>query len=303
LLNQTDLDFEIVLIDNASRDGSINKAEELIRNNNFKTYKVVRIEYNTGCGQGRTAGYQNATGYYVNNLDSDDTLPTFFVEKIKNTIDEYSPDIISYGHDIVDENDNLIRIFKPYNDEIFTKYNLTMFWRYTFRKEIAFNANVNTSGMHYAEDRIFSLRLIPYIADVKNIDEQMYKYYKNTESTSSIIDQVKYKDSNVLVFNEYSKILKQLNNKHEIICLKYAINKFYISILAKNCKGKKNLINKYFIFYKECYLSALQYDRYKDFWIIPKNNLCKETLVIQISYLLLKFKLNFLFRLIYTMLY
>lgn len=302
LLNQTDKNFEIVLINNASTDGSIPMAIELLENNNFFNYSVVNISNNTGCGQGRTLGFRGASGNYIKNLDSDDTLPSDFVESINAIIMNSSPDIISYGHNVVDEEGNIKRVLKPYKNKSFIKYTLTMFWRYVFKKDIAILANVDTCGMHYGEDRVFSLTMLPYINDISIIQKQLYNYYKISNSTTNIIDQDKFYSSNELIFSKY-KALYNNTCKEEKKYVKYAITKFYVSILAMNCKGKKDLINEYFKIYKELYLNALSQKRYKGLFIIPKKSLFKETMVIQIAYFLLKFRLKFIFKFIFKNLY
>lgn len=303
LLKQTDKNFEIVLINNASEDGSIPLAISILEENKFTNYKVVNIEKNTGSGQGRTEGYKGASGEYIKNLDSDDILPPYFVEKINQVISKSSPDIIAYGHDVVDLNGNLIRHMYPFKDELFTKYTLTMFWRYTFKKQIAIDANVNTSGMHYGEDRRFSLMMMPYIKTVKIINAQMYNYYRNPNSTTKTMNQDKFYKSNKGIFEEYGKLYASLEDKKEKKILFYAITKFYISILSANCKGEKDKINKYFDLYKQEYLKALNQRKYKRFFIIPKHSFSKETFVIQTAYHMLKLHFKGLFKYVFGKMY
>lgn len=303
LLCQTDLNFEIVLVDNASPDNSVNRAIDILESNSFNNWKVVKIEKNTGCGQGRTKGYLGASGTYIKHLDSDDTLPPYFAEKINRIIEHRSPDIITYGHNVVDVNDTLIRSIAPYKNKTFAKYSLNMFWRYTFKKELAVQAQINTSGMHYAEDRIFSLRLIPYINSVEIVNMQMYNYCKNPSSTTNCKDQQVYEESTCQVFDEYKLLYDQVNNNYEKQCLLYSVTKFYLAMLSRNCRGVLQQQEKYLKLYKDKYLKCLGLKRYKAFRIVPKGSLSYESLVIQISYLLLKFKLYFIFKFIYRYIY
>lgn len=303
LLSQTDLDYELVLIDNSSPDGSIDRAIQLLKNANFKTYKIVKIANNTGCGQGRTKGYLAADGKYIKNLDSDDMLPPNFVETIKRAIDEDDPDLICYGHKVVDKDGNTIRKIGAYNEPIFAKYNITMFWRYVFKKENAVKLNIDTDGMHYAEDRYFSLKLIPSIKKVTIINQFLYSYVKNENSTTNKINQDKFKNSNLLILSEYKTLIDKVSDSYEKQCLVYALTKFYISILSMNCKGEKSKIEEYYDLYTKEYLKSLHRDKFNMWKIIPSKCVCKESLVIQISYLLLKLKFRGIFNFIYTKLY
>ena len=284
LLCQTDLNFEIVLVDNASPDNSVNRAIDMLESNGFNNWKVVKIANNTGCGQGRTKGYLGASGAYIKHLDSDDTLPPYFVEQINNIIMHRSPDIITYGHNIVDVNDKLIRSIAPYKSTIFAKYSLNMFWRYTFKRELAVKAQIDTSGMHYAEDRVFSIRLIPYINNVEIVHMQMYNYCKNPSSATSCKDQQVYEESTCQVFNEYKLLYDQVNNNYEKQCLLYSITYFYLQMLSRNCRGDSQQQDRYFKLYKDKYLQSLGLNKYKAFRIIPKGCLSFESLVIQILY-------------------
>lgn len=303
LLCQTDLNFEIVLVDNASPDNSVNRAIEILESHDFHHWKVVKIEKNTGCGQGRTKGYLGASGTYVKHLDSDDTLPPYFVEKINHIIMQRSPDIITYGYNVVDVNDKLMRSIAAYQNAAFAKCSLNMFWRYTFKRELAVQAQIDTSGMHYAEDRVFSLRLMPYINNVEIIHTQMYNYCKNSSSTTSCKDQQVYEESTCQVFDEYKLLYDHANSDYEKQCLLYSITYFYLQMMSRNSRGIPQLREKYLKLYKEKYLNCLGLKKYKAYWIIPKGCLSFESIVIQISYLLLKFKLNFIFNFIYRHIY
>lgn len=303
LLCQTDMNFEIVLVDNASPDHSVDRAISLIEEKQFNNWKVIRIEESTGCGQGRTKGYMGASGTYIKYLDSDDTLPPYYVAEINHVIMHKSPDIIMYGHRVVDTNDKVIRSIGPCKDTCIAKCTLAMFWRYTFKRELAVKAQVDTSGLHYGEDRLFSLKLIPYIKHVEIINKFMYNYTKNQASTTNCKDQRVYEKGRACVFEEYRSLYLSENSNDMKRGLLYAITKFYISTLAMNCKELPQQQKEYFRIYHEKYLQCLGLPKYKYFIVIPKGNLSLESLVIQIAYLLLKFKLTFVFRFIFTYLY
>ena len=303
LLCQTDLNFEIVLVDNASPDNSVDRAISLMNEKHFTNWKVIRIEENTGCGQGRTKGYIGASGTYIKYVDSDDTLPPYFVAEINNIIMQKSPDIISYGHRVVDASGKVIRSLAAYKNACIAKCALGLFWRYTFRKELAVEAQINTSGLHYGEDIIFSLGLMPYVKQVEIVDKDMYNYTKHRASTTNCKDQKVYEKSTRYIFEKYKSLYLNESDKEMKRGLRYAITKFYISTLAMNCRGLPRQQEEYFRIYQEMYLQCFDLSKYRYFIIIPKGNLSLESLVIQIAYLLLKFKLTFVFKFIFTYIY
>lgn len=295
LLSQTDKNFEILIIDNASTDNSVKMATKLLDNSDFHDYKVVRIKENTGCGQGRVAGYRNATYDYVKFLDSDDLLVNTYVEKINKEIEKNHPDIINYGHIVIDEEYNEIRKIPVIKNDVISKYSLTMFWRYCFRKDLAIQQNIDTSGMHYAEDRIFSLNLIPKINKISVLDDYLYKYMKRTNSTTQNIQPDVFLDSNKKVMKLYKNLYVSTEDQYEKEVLFYQITKFYVTSLILPSQINDKVFKKYLNIYKKIYYETLTCKRYKKFLIIPSHGLNKETLVIQIAYLFLYFKAYNLF--------
>ena len=57
--------YEIIIVDNASSDKSINFLE------NFEGIKIVRNKKNYGCCKGKNIGIKKATGEYILLLDND----------------------------------------------------------------------------------------------------------------------------------------------------------------------------------------------------------------------------------------
>ena len=68
VLNQTFQDFEIIIVDDASEDGT----EQVIRSFDDSRIRSIRHESNRGQGATRNAGVRQASGEYVALLDDDD---------------------------------------------------------------------------------------------------------------------------------------------------------------------------------------------------------------------------------------
>jgi glycosyltransferase involved in cell wall biosynthesis len=300
LVSQTSHDFEVVLINNASPDNSISIAKDILTKSRDIKYKIVNIPNNTGCGQGRTLGYQSASNDYIKNLDSDDALFPTFVSTITNVVIREHPDVITYGHKVYDESGKLVRIFSSYRTTECCKYSLTMFWRYTFRKAIALQAKISTIGLHYAEDRIFSLQYMPLIQKASIINEPLYIYYQSKKSITKTINQDAFYKSNAQVFEYYANFYSSLKLKVSKKCLYYFISKFYVSISASNCKGEKEKIGIYFKKYRLLFNHCVKKKR---LFIIPTHEFSKETFIVQVSYLFLLFHFYKLFKFIYKRFY
>lgn len=99
VLAQTYKDFEIVVVDDGSTDGSADVAEAMLRE--CKVYgvecrgKVIR-KANGGVSSARNIGVMEAKGEYVAFLDGDDLWHPEYLETLHQLIEDY-PDVALYG--------------------------------------------------------------------------------------------------------------------------------------------------------------------------------------------------------------
>lgn len=96
LVNQTFSDFDIVLVDDGSKDKSGDLCDMFEKQYNNIT--VIHKE-NGGLASARNAGLEACTGEYVMFIDSDDWIETNALESLVDTIKRYKrPDVIKYGY-------------------------------------------------------------------------------------------------------------------------------------------------------------------------------------------------------------
>ena len=99
VLAQTYKDFEIVVVDDGSTDGSADVAEAMLRE--CKVYgvecrgKVIR-KANGGVSSARNIGVMEAKGEYIAFLDGDDLWHPEYLETLHQLIEDY-PDAVVYG--------------------------------------------------------------------------------------------------------------------------------------------------------------------------------------------------------------
>lgn len=94
--NQTFRDFELILVDDDSKDYSIPLAEEYLK----KTQLNWRIlhQKNQGQGRARDFGIENASGQYVVCIDSDDTISPYFLELLYTQAQRTNADVCFCGY-------------------------------------------------------------------------------------------------------------------------------------------------------------------------------------------------------------
>jgi glycosyltransferase involved in cell wall biosynthesis len=104
VLNQTFVDYEIVVVDDGGTDRSI----DICRSVKDDRIRIIH-QQNRGLAGARNAGIRSATGKYIALLDSDDL---WHVDKLKLHVAhlESNPDVgVSYsGSAFIDENDQLL---------------------------------------------------------------------------------------------------------------------------------------------------------------------------------------------------
>lgn len=95
VLTQTFEDYELILVDDGSRDDSGKIVDEFAAIDR----RIVAIhKTNGGLVSARKAGLAVARGEYIIPLDADDWLAENALQYIGNAIDEHAPQMICYGH-------------------------------------------------------------------------------------------------------------------------------------------------------------------------------------------------------------
>lgn len=84
LRRQTFCDFETILVDNGSNDGSV----EYVRNH-FPELELVSLQENTGFTGANIAGYARAKGDLIVLLNNDTEVDSFWLEQIHQASSEY----------------------------------------------------------------------------------------------------------------------------------------------------------------------------------------------------------------------
>lgn len=90
-LEKNNIDYELILVDNGSRDNTQSIIRELKKKN--PKIKLVVVEKNQGYGWGITRGLEKATGKYVGILDSDNQVSPRDVFEVFNKMKTENLDI------------------------------------------------------------------------------------------------------------------------------------------------------------------------------------------------------------------
>lgn len=90
---QTFRNFEIIIVDDKSTDGSAEKFDESLRSLEIP-YKIIRHSQNRGPGVARNTGIGEAAGNWIVFIDNDDWVTEDFLENLHNIAIEQQADIV-----------------------------------------------------------------------------------------------------------------------------------------------------------------------------------------------------------------
>ena len=90
ILNQTYKDYEIILIDDGSKDSSGKICDEYAKNHN--NISVIHTK-NRGLSAARNTGTENSHGEYITFVDSDDLISNSFLSDLYTLIVNNNADI------------------------------------------------------------------------------------------------------------------------------------------------------------------------------------------------------------------
>ena len=186
---QTLTDFECLIIDDGTKDKSIEKAIKTIGNDKrFKIYHKV----NGGLSDARNYGIDKATGEYLFFLDSDDYIGNTLLEDTYNMAKKYDSDIVCfdmmYVYDNGDEKisygaDFECKSYKDDNSVIFINNSSNnKIYRRTFMNDKRF-----IKGMWYEDLAVIPVWLSK-ANNVSHVGKPLYYYLQREGSISHSAD-------------------------------------------------------------------------------------------------------------------
>lgn len=200
IINQTYKDFELIIVDDGSSDGSEKLCDEFAQKD--QRIKVIHLK-NAGVSNARNVGLDNAKGKYLQFIDSDDYVDEDMLEKLYDKATQYDVDIVISGitkvnHDYEVLNETLPQLtgVKSKNEML---ENFASEQRSTgiygcvsnkfIKRDIVekFKLRFDTK-IKLAEDLDFYLKLYEHISSIYFYDTSFYYYIQNAANSSTSED-------------------------------------------------------------------------------------------------------------------
>ncbi|MBR6023768.1 MAG: glycosyltransferase family 2 protein [Methanobrevibacter sp.] len=185
IINQSFTDFEVIVVDDGSTDGTLKIVEEIFKNSAIP-HKIIHQE-NMGVSSARNRGISLSCGEYIVFMDGDDYILTNHLSQLYNPDYDFSLiQLVKKG------GDDLSNLHYYGCEEItardFIRMELEMkmpfnFVQLSYRSDIIKNNDLKfREDVSYGEDTDFAMRALSYGDSIKVSDEITYYYIQREDS-------------------------------------------------------------------------------------------------------------------------
>ena len=246
IINQTNKNIEIILVN----DGSTDSSERICREYQKKDNRIKIInQKNKGAAAARNNGLDNVNGNYIMFVDSDDVLNQNIVDYLLNLLKMHNADIaLCRNMEFLDNIDNYNESNKYYvlnNIEAVKKLNnsndITLaLWGKLYKKELFYDKRLPL--IKTSEDNLITYKLF---TESKIIVASENQYYYNRKNEGSLTRNTSYFDLNLLY--EGIKVIEYVKStipsEYENAIYKYLILTIgiYNTMIRRNIKNKESV--------------------------------------------------------------
>lgn len=294
IFNQTFEDFELIIVDDGSNDGSEYLCDEYGKNNE----KVVVIhQKNAGLSAARNAGIKQAKGEFVTFIDSDDMVSFRYLEELLKTILNTSSDISICDYVQINNGMNLDQINHVNNkksneiilnkreaiEEVYkNKYHGIEFvtWAKLYKLKLFKENNIWFPNGRIHEDAFTTYKLFYISNRISYVDKGLYYYRIRSGSIMNSAFTEKRLDMIVATREEYKFFLEAKDYKlmklaffdylHKvklILKMMYNSNNINNELIKRVCQDLNEDINEFSEYVK---IPFFKYIYYKGWVNFPK---------------------------------
>lgn len=190
IFRQTFQDFEVILVDDGSTDGSGALCDEYARQH--ENVRVIHKE-NEGLGPTRNRGIREAAGDYIYHCDSDDWLKEDLLEKVYRTITEAGADVCVFGYDIFTEQNGQIipydsicltdarytgkeAVRQLFSEQYFNAFAVLSACNRMYRRAFLVENDIFFPPLRRGQDVAYSLLLFDKLEKLVTMEESFYCY-------------------------------------------------------------------------------------------------------------------------------
>lgn len=260
VIKQTYKNWELILIDDGSKDRSVQIIDELSKRDN--RIRVIH-QKNSGPGIARNRGIEEANGDFVVFLDSDDFLDEEYFTLLSELTQKY--DLIYIDANQVTETGKLIKKekmskYKKYDRDKIIRSQMTGKmawggWRKAVRLELIKENGIQYTKHSIGEEALYSFQLVNLAKNIGFLDKKPVYYYVNHENSQSKIEcddpwggvviALKNYLKKINLYEEYANTLNSFNVAATIVSIDRIIKNYPKKDLKKQIKNRMDIFFDY----------------------------------------------------------
>ena len=186
LIEQTYKNFEVIFVDDASTDGTVEVLKYYIQQSGLNA-KIICNDINCGPAVSRNKGIQEAQTEYITFCDSDDWYDANFLLRMKKELDTNNSELVLCGYNVVNEKEKRQR--RPISDvnrtvDFFDAVNLESDSLCMLMVRTSIMKETLLPNIRNGED----VAVVPLLMSKSNrisiISDCLYYYYRREDSAS-----------------------------------------------------------------------------------------------------------------------
>lgn len=282
--------FEVIIVDDCSKDDSYKKLKNRIKKCNFKCY-LYKTAKNIGPGAARNLGISNSNGKYITFIDSDDYVADNFIESITKIIDNNFDAVIFDYYKTNGKNNIACNTVLSLNSGVISISDAVALssgstWCKVYKADILKNNKIYFPDLMRGEDLAFNKVALSKCKNIYYLKTNIYYYYENKQSIMHNFETLDISDN----IKAYEHIENNLNLEIplEMIFIReylYLITQIMILKKYKTCEIKK--------FINDCFYKFPKW--YQNEYIK------KQPKYLQIILIFIRYKIIFPIRLIFKL--
>lgn len=240
VLNQDYDDFELILVDDGSKDNSPAILDEYAAKD--ERIKVVH-KPNSGVSATRNLALSMAQGTYIRFMDADDWMADDSLRIMVREMEEKPCDLIAAGFyrvvgdrvafksSIDDDRVLTLQQYAEYMMDNPADYYFGVLWNKLYRRDLIEKWNVRMDeSLSFCEDFIFNLEYLLHVRTVRALNVPVY-YYVKTEGSlvAQNLNPAKIVEMKLSVFTYYSRFFKNILDEKEYRAQRISIARFLVS--------------------------------------------------------------------------
>lgn len=231
IISQTYPDWELILVDDGSTDGSL---DVLKKYEKLDTRIKVIHQKNSGAGMARNKGISQVIGEYIVFVDSDDVIKSDYFEKLSRE----TADVVFIDINQVDEDFNILHKenmsdYQSLSKDEFLRSQMTgkILWggvRKAVKSELLLKNKIGFTEHNVGEEAIYSFLLMYYAESFSFIKGSVYEYVnrdgslshtKDDDPLSSVANTLKEKILQMGLYDQYANTINAFIASSAIISL------------------------------------------------------------------------------------